>query len=147
MKCLQKSDIAKWVDGEIAQSSVLLEHMNSCLACQSELLSAQRVRALLKTSSPAIDPSSSFDSGFWGKVNASIEEPWYRRVLAEMEELIPKMTLAPALAALMVALLVGGASGFGSSLSQGSVPNSGDYKGLPAGSVAAAYLQSMERTA
>lgn len=155
MRCLHKSDIVKWVDGEMEKNPALLEHLNTCPACKAQLISEKRVRDILKASAYTLEPSETFESGFWDKVNAAIKEPWYRRVFEGIEGMIPRMGLSPALTALMVAMLVGGSGGFFAGLPSGQggdvslrhAAGYADYKGLPASSVAAAYLQWIERKA
>lgn len=155
MKCLQKSAIAKWLDGELGPDPALAEHFNACVSCRSELESAKRVRDLVRSSAYSLEPSDAFESGFWQKVNASIKEPWYRNVLKGMEGLVPRLAFSPVLTVLMAAMLVGGSGGILTGLrsmdnaeggiSLRRVTGYSDYKGLPASSVAAAYLQWSER--
>ncbi len=157
MKCLQKPEIAKWVDGELEKSPAVQEHLETCSVCKAQLTSEQEIRNLLKAAAFSIEPSEQFEGGFWQKVNASIKEPWYRKVLAEMDALIPRRALSPAWTVLLAAVLVGGSGGFFSGLYPGSqgradislrhITGYSDYKGLPASSVAAAYLQWIERKA
>lgn len=157
MKCLQKSAIAKWLDGELGPDPVLAEHLNSCASCRSELESAKRVRDLVKSSAYSLEPSDAFESGFWQKVNASIKEPWYLNVLKGMEGLVPRLAFSPVLTILLAVMLVGGSGGILTGLrsmdhteaeiSLRRVTGYSDYKGLPASSVAAAYLQWSEREA
>ncbi len=158
MKCLEKEQIAKWVDGELEKSPAVQEHLETCSACQAQLTSEQEIRNLLKATAFSIEPSERFESGFWQKVNASIKEPWYRKVLAEIDALIPRRAFSPVWAVLLVAMLVGGSGGFltqlysfdnqgAGNLSLRRVAGYADYKGLPVSSLAAAYLQWMERKA
>lgn len=155
MKCLQKAAIAKWLDGELGADPVLTEHLNVCASCRSELESAKRVRDLIKSSTYSLEPSEAFESGFWQKVNASIKEPWYLNVLKGMEGLVPRLAFSPVLTILLAVMLVGGSGGILTGLRYMDNPEGGislrrvtgysDYKGLPASSVAAAYLQWSER--
>ena len=155
MKCLRKSDIAKWLDGELGDNPLVTEHLDSCASCRSELESAKRVIDLVRASAYSFEPSDSFESGFWQKVNASIKEPWYRSFLEGMEGLVPRLAFSPVLTVLMAAMLVGGSGGILTGLrsmdnqetgiSLRHVTGYSDYKGLPASSVAAAYLQWSER--
>ncbi len=157
MKCLHKTEIMRWVDGEFEKASGIEEHLRTCSACREAVSAAQKLRDLLKETGYSLVPSEEFESGFWQKVNASIKEPWYRKVLAEMDALIPRRALSPAWTVLLAAVLVGGSGGFFSGLYSGSqgradislrhITGYSDYKGLPASSVAAAYLQWMERKA
>ena len=155
MKCLRKSEIAKWVDGELELSPALREHLDACPSCKSEAESNERVRALLKAAVYRLQPTDTFESGFWQKVNASVKTPWYRRMLEDMESLVPRLAFSPALTVLLAAILVGGSGGVLTGLKSMDNPESGlslrrvtgysDYKGLPASSVTAAYLQWAER--
>ena len=114
-----------------------------------------RLDKLLKESFSTIEPSKGFEGVFWQKVLGRQKEPWFVRVLKDVESFIPFPTPAQAVAFVLVAFMIGGMGGVVSAI---NVPTdleakrtsvqylSGfhEVKGIPSSSVAAAYLKTIE---
>ena len=111
---------------------------------------------LLKESFSTIEPSKDFERVFWRKILERQEEPWFVRVLKDLESLVPFPTPSQAVAFLLVAFLIGGMGGATFNLSTEAFPGGGrtsslylsgfhEVKGIPASSLAATYLKSMEK--
>ena len=111
---------------------------------------------LLRGSFSTIEPSKDFERVFWQKILERQKEPWFVRVLKDLESLIPSPTPSQAVAFLLVAFLVGGMGGAAFNLSTEAFPGGGktaspylsgfhEVKGIPASSLAATYLKSMEK--
>ena len=110
---------------------------------------------LLKESFSTIEPSKDFERVFWQKILERQKEPWFTRVLKDLESFVPFPTPTQAVAFLLVAFLIGGTGGVVSAM---NVPTSleakrtsvqylsgfHEFKGVPSSSVAAAYLKTIE---
>ena len=110
---------------------------------------------LLKESFSTIEPSKDFERVFWQKILERQKEPWFVRVLKDIESYIPFPTPSQAVAFLLVALLIGGTGGVVSAM---NVPTSleakrtsvqylsgfHEFKGIPSFSVTATYLKTIE---
>ena len=110
---------------------------------------------LLKESFSPIEPSKDFERVFWQKILERQKEPWFVRVLKDLESLVPFPTPSQAVAFLLVAFFIGGTGGVVSAM---NVPTSlkakrtsvqylsgfHEFKGIPSSSVAGAYLKTIE---
>ena len=123
---------------------------------------------LLKESFSTLEPSKGFERVFWQKIleksatkapaDSSFgeqKEPWFVRVLKDLEFLIPFPAPGQAVAFVLVAFLIGGTGGVVSAM---NVPTdleakrtsvqylSGfhEFKGIPTSSVAATYLKTID---
>jgi anti-sigma factor RsiW len=154
MNCKYKINIHKWIDGELERSRQreFESHAKLCAICQGEVKSLQKLNGLIRTSAPSIEPSLNFEGRFWQKVLSRKKESLFTRVLRNLENLIPIPNFAQAVAALVIAFLVGSTGGAVSVFSSGSGQNepaiylsgSPEYQGLPNASIAASYLKTIE---
>ena len=109
---------------------------------------------LLKESFSTMEPSKDFERMFWQKILERQKEPWFVRVLKDLESLVPFPTLSQTAAFVLTAFLIGGTGGVVSAM---NAPASLDakrtsvqylsgfreFKGIPSSSVAGAYLKTM----
>ena len=150
------------------QEKDLLAHVEGCLGCRKETKSIQRLNGLLEGFFSPVEPSKDFERVFWRKIlersatkapaDSSFgeqKEPWFVRVLKDIESLVPLPTPSRAAAFLLVAFLIGGTGGVVSAM---NVPTSleakrtsvqylsgfHEFKGIPSSSVAATYLKTIE---
>ena len=110
---------------------------------------------LLKESFSTIEPSKDFERVFWQKILERQKEPWFVRVLKDLESFIPFPTPVQAMAFVLTAFLIGGTGGVVSAM---NVPTSleakrtsvqylsgfHEFKGIPSSSVAATYLKTID---
>jgi len=111
---------------------------------------------LLRAGVPEITPSREFDARFWEKVTERQKEPRLIKLFRDLEAWIPTPNFSGAVAVVLIAFLVGGASGVYSIKSappslesqRSSVQYlSGfrEFQGVPASSVAATYLKTIDQ--
>jgi len=115
----------------------------------------EEFETLLRAGVPEIIPSPGFDGVFWKKVMDRQREPRLVRLFRDLESWVPTPNLTGALAVVVLAFLVGGAGGV---YSVKNVPPSleaqrssvqylsgfREFQGIPASSVAATYLKTIE---
>lgn len=159
MNCkIAKKNISSWVDGELKSSDQreFEGHIANCASCQQEAESLKAFNSLLRVSAERIEPTFDFDSRFWKKAFEREKEPWFARVLKDLESLIPTPNFRQAFAVLSLALLIGGAGGAVSAMNSTNTAGrlsggreavqylSGfrEFGGLPSSSVAATYLRT-----
>lgn len=138
-----------------AQEKNFLAHVEGCPECQKEAKSIERLDGLLGSSFYTIEPSKNFEQVFWQKVLERQKEPWFVRLLKELDSLIPRPSAPQMAMVALMAFLIGSTGGVVSAMnSTGSLEaerNSVQYlsgfrefKGLPTSSVAASYLKVIE---
>ncbi len=91
-------------------------------------------KLLLKAIPSGIEPSANFEARFWQKIAERERIPQVVRAF----EWIPMPSFAQAVAALLVAVLIGGAGGAVSAM------NAPEMKGISSASVASNYLKLIE---
>ena len=137
------------------QNKDLLAHLENCPGCREESKSIEVLDGFLKGSFSTIEPSKDFERVFWRKILERQKEPWFVRVLKDLESFVPFPTPAQAVAFVLTAFLIGGTGGVVSAIGAGqetgnpsvsgrSLSGFGEFKGMPATSVAAAYLKVLE---
>jgi hypothetical protein len=113
----------------------------------------EEFEVLLKSGVRDIVPSPGFEARFWSKVAERQRAPRFARLLTDLGSWVPTPNLSGAVAVLVIAFLVGGAGGVASvknappalEAQRSSVQYlSGfrEFQGIPASSVAGAYLKS-----
>lgn len=152
---IEKAILYKWLDGELAASEIEFcqAHINNCVPCRKEWEALSAFGTLLKSSSPSIEASPSFEAAFWKKAaERQAEESPLSRARAFLESLFPVPNLSGAFAVLTIAFLVGSAGGAVSGIGSHAgdteprltLSGTSEYQGLPASSVAASYLKTIE---
>ena len=146
------------LDGEIPDSvkARLTPHLEGCSACQGELESIKAFQGILRNHPPTIEPSEDFERVFWQKALERQKEPWFIRLLKELDSLIPHPSTPQVAMVVLTAFLVGGTGGVVSARnSTGSfeaernsvkyLSGFREFKGVPSSSVAASYLKVIDR--
>ncbi len=160
MKCqLIQENMERWLDGNLRESvgRDFELHVKACFSCQKEFEVAKTLQNVLRTSIATIEPSPDFDAAFWRKVYARSKEPWFSKLLKNLEWTIPIPNLSQAFAVLSIAFLIGSAGGWfsasgGQIWSLNQRPASAiqtlsgfqEYKGIPSPSIAGTYLTMIE---
>ncbi|MGH7198450.1 MAG: hypothetical protein ACREH5_06915 [Candidatus Omnitrophota bacterium] len=109
----------------------------------------------LKAGAPEIAPSPGFDAIFWKKVMERQKEPRLVRLFRDLESWVPTPNFSGAVAVVLIAFLVGGTGGVysiknapPSLIAQRSsvqyLSGFREFQGVPASSVAATYLKTIE---
>ncbi len=160
MKCrgVQRR-IHQWLDQEISQAhkTDLEAHIRVCAACQRHAESSRQLQALLRAKQELLQPSDGFEETFWKKVSETRKEPWIYQVLQNLEGTLTFPSFSQVFAGVLIGLVLGGSGGvlatFFAQASQGRDVNraslqnlSGfhEVSGLPAPSLAVAYLRTIE---
>lgn len=152
-----KKHIYQMLDGEApdAVKAKLARHLEGCSVCQGELKSIEAFHTILRSPSFTIEPYKNFERLFWQKVLERQKEPWFFRLLKELDSLIPHPGMPRVAMVILMAFLVGGMGGVVSAMNSVHSPEaertsvrylSGfrEFKGMPSSSVAASYLKSID---
>ena len=152
-----KTTIYRWLDGELKapEEPALKVHLTTCLFCQKEFKSIQEFQRLVKETAPHITPSVGFEAAFWNEVSERQKEPWFIRLLQDVESLLHFASISRAMAALFIALFIGSAGGVVSAMNSTNsfeaektsvqyLSGFHEFQGAPLSSVAASYLKSTE---
>lgn len=154
-----KQEIYKWLDGELkgTQKEIFETHSRVCFSCRKEIESVTTFHQLFKTAPIHIQPSETFEANFWKKIYARQEEPWFTKLLRNIESHIPVPNFAQTFAVLLIALLIGGTGGAVSVMNAVTPQKLGsqqtsikylsgfhEFKGIPSSSVAASYLKTVD---
>lgn len=158
MRCqMAKRDIYRLLDAELGDGRKvqLEEHLRVCVVCQEEAESIRMLHGILRTTGSDTRVSPGFDVAFWNKVHERQKEPWFLKLLKDLESWTPVPALSQAFAVLAIAFLIGGTGGIVSAMSQAQgiqaqrtsiqyLSGFREFKGIPSVSVAAAYLKTIE---
>ncbi len=152
-----KKQIYQMLDGEIpnAIKGELSLHLEGCSTCQGDLKSIKAFHGILRRNLPTIEPSKDFERVFWQKALERQKEPWFVRLLKELDSLIPHPGMPQMAMVVLMAVLVGGTGGVVSAMnSTGSfeaertsvqyLSGFHEFKGVPSSSVAASYLKVID---
>ena len=165
-----KRTIYQMLDGEapgVVKAELAL-HAEGCSTCRGELKLIKAFHGVLKSDPARIEPSKDFERVFWQKIleRSAIKapadssfgeqnEPWFTKLLKELDSLIPHPGMPQMAMVVLMAFLVGGTGGVvsarGSTGSFEAERNSIQYlsgfhefKGIPSSSVAASYLKAID---
>lgn len=153
-----KKTIYQMLDGEApdAVRAELTLHVEGCSACREESKSINVFHSVLKSNLARIEPSKGFERIFWQKVLERQKEPWFVRLLKELDSLIPRPSNPQVAMVVLTALLIGGTGGVVSARSvTGSfeaertsvqyLSGFREFKGVPSSSVAVSYLKAIDK--
>lgn len=160
MNCQKfQKNIHLWLD-RVMENRLQKEfeaHWKECAHCQRELEIGERFERVLRASGPTIEPSSNFEAAFWSRVFERAKKPRLFRFLNHLDALIPVPSFSQAVVVLLSAFLIGGTGGVlsavntltpeyleGKQTSVHYLSGFKEYKGIPATSVSATYLKSVE---
>ena len=145
------------LDGEIPDSveAKLTPHLEGGSACQGELESIKTFHGILRSHPFTIEPSKDFERVFWQKALEREKEPWFIRLLKELDSLIPHPSMPQVAMVVLMAFLFGGTGGIVSARNSTGAfeaeTNSVKYlsgfrefKGVPSSSVATSYLKVID---
>ena len=104
------------------QDKDLLAHLENCPGCRKESKSIEVLDGFLKGSFSTIEPSKDFERVFWRKILERQKEPWFVRVLKDLESFVPFPTPAQAAAFVLTAFLIGGTGGVVSAKNAPALP-------------------------
>lgn len=155
---LKKKILYQWLDGELKEKekAVCEAHLSSCRRCQDEIAALKAFSQVLKASASTIHPSESFELNFREKLAAKNAESWLSKLTRFFEDLrlsLPVPSFAQSLAAIVLAVFIGGTGGLLSSVTERQLNNekamyhlSGfdEYKGIPTISLTGTYLKLIE---
>ena len=161
MKCsAAKKQISLWLKDalEPAQKAELQTHWTGCAACSREAESSRKLEFLLRAEQASIQPSAAFEANFWRKASEPQSASWVNRIFEMLDFMLPSPSFSQALAAVLIGLLLGGAGGILSAVGTAipahreilfpgahDLTGFSEFKGLPSSSLAAAYLQTVEK--
>jgi hypothetical protein len=156
MKCKNRKHINPWIERKMgdAQKASFETHLEGCGFCQKEVIAFRKLNELLGSTFPALEPSPNFERMFWQKIIERQKEPWWAKASRTFDSWLPMPNLSQALAVLVFALIIGGASGALSAMnaltSEQTVSSrvsvqylSGfrEFNGVPSTSITGSYLE------
>lgn len=159
MKCQEiKEDVYLWLDGELSgnRKAELETHIKICVSCRKEAEAIETLNRALLGTAHEIKPSPGFEASFWNEASSRVQGPWFIKWLHDFEFSLPTPGWAQGLAVLVIALVVGGTGGAVSAMNSAQVSLEAkgasvrylsgfrEFKGVPAPSVAATYLKTID---